>query len=34
MRNKYKRKQLQEKTEQVKEPKIFESKIHRRELYN
>ena len=34
MRNKYKRKQLQEKTEQVKETKIFDSKIHRRELSN
>jgi len=34
MRNKYKRKQLQEKTEQVKEPKIFENKFHRKELSN
>ena len=34
MRNKYKRKQLQEKTDQVKEPKIFENKIHRKELSN
>lgn len=34
MRNKYKRKQLQEKTEQVREPRIFENKIHRKELSN